>query len=84
MKATYKNKEKDNLVNSIINEMKIVQDLKEDNIIQYNRIYDCLVAMDAVQDNNPNQYNDVLNALIQKARDLTEEGLRELNKKSNI
>jgi hypothetical protein len=41
------------------------------------------VAMDAVQDNNPNQYNDVLNALIQKARDLTEEGLRELNKKSN-
>jgi hypothetical protein len=78
MKATYKNKEKDDLVNSIINEMKIVQDLKEDNIIQYNRIYDCLVAMDAVQDNNPDQYNDVLNALIQKARDLTEEGLKEL------
>ena len=69
MKATYKN---------------IVEDLKKDNIIQYNRIYDCLIAMIAVQDNNPDQYNDVLNALIQKARDLIEEGLKELHKRRNV
>jgi len=69
VKATYKN---------------IVEDLKKDNIIQYNRIYDCLIAMIAVQDNNPDQYNDVLNALIQKARDLIEEGLKELHKRRNV
>lgn len=50
---------------------------KDEVISQYNRIYDCLVAMIAVQDNNPDQYNDVLFALLQKARELVEEGIRE-------
>jgi hypothetical protein len=53
---------------------------KDEVIAQYNRIYDCLMAIDTIQENNPQQYNEVISALIDKARDLVEEGICEASR----
>jgi hypothetical protein len=58
-------------------------ELNQEVTSQYKRIYDCLIAIVAVQDNNPDQYNDVLNSLVEKARELVEEGMKEFEKNKN-
>jgi hypothetical protein len=54
----------------------------KDTIEQFKLIYDCLLGIAAVHDNNDKNYNSVINCLIDKAMELVEEGLRELHKRN--
>ena len=54
----------------------------KDTIEQFKLIYDCLEGISAIHDNRGEQYNSVINCLIDKAKELVEEGLRELNKRN--
>jgi carbon monoxide dehydrogenase subunit G len=53
---------------------------KEEVITDFNRVYDCLVGMDAIIDNHLDTYNDVLASLVTKARDIIEDTVRDLKK----
>jgi hypothetical protein len=55
----------------------------KDTIEQFKLIYDCLEGISVIHDNQRENYNSVINCLIDKAKDLVEEGLRELNKRNN-
>jgi hypothetical protein len=55
----------------------------KDTIEQFKLIYDCLEGISAIHDNRGEQYNSVINCLIDKARELVEEGIRELDKRKS-
>jgi len=55
----------------------------KDTLEQFKLIYDCLEGISAIHDNRGEHYNSVINCLIDKARELVEQGIRELHKKGN-
>jgi hypothetical protein len=55
----------------------------KDTIEQFKLIYDCLEGISSIHDNRAEQYNSVINCLIEKARELVEEGIRELHKRNS-
>jgi hypothetical protein len=60
-----------------------MNDKDKDTIEQFKLIYDCLEGISAIHDNRGEHYNSVINCLIDKARELATEGLRELHKRKS-
>lgn len=58
-----------------------MNDKDKDTIEQYKLIYDCLEGISAIHDNRLETYNSVINCLIQEAKFLVEQGIREINKR---
>ena len=60
-----------------------MKDKDKDTIEQFKLIYDCLEGISAIHDNRLETYNSVINCLIQEAKFLVEQGLRELHKRKS-
>lgn len=53
----------------------------KDTVEQFKLIYDCLEGISAIHDNRADHYNSVINCLIQEAKFLIEQGIRELDRR---
>ncbi len=60
-----------------------MKDKDKDTIEQFKLIYDCLEGISAIHDNRGEHYNGVINCLIDKAKELIEQGIRELDKRKS-
>ncbi len=58
-----------------------MKDKDKDTIEQFKLIYDCLEGISAIYDNRIETHNSIINCLIQEAKFLVEQGIRELNKR---
>lgn len=47
-------------------------------LADFQRIWDCLIAIEKIQDEHPQEYNDVIYCLIDKAKDIVETGMRDI------
>ncbi len=47
-------------------------------LTDFERIWDCLIAIEKIQDEHPDSYNDVIFCLISKAKDIVEDGMRDI------
>jgi hypothetical protein len=60
-----------------------MKDKDKDTIEQFKLIYDCLEGISAIHDNRLETYNSVINCLIQEAKFLVEQGIREIDKRKS-
>jgi hypothetical protein len=60
-----------------------MKDKDKDTIEQFKLIYDCLEGISAIHDNRLETYNSIINCLLQEAKFLVEQGIRELNKRKS-
>ncbi len=51
-------------------------------LTDFQRIWDCLIAIEKIQDEHPDSYNDVIFCLISKAKDIVEDGMRDIKTKA--
>lgn len=47
-------------------------------LTDFQRIWDCLIAIEKIQDEHPDSHNDVIFCLINKAKDIVEDGIRDV------
>lgn len=47
-------------------------------LTDFKRIWDCLIAIEKIQDEHPDNYNDVIFCLVSKAKDIVEDGMRDI------
>lgn len=47
-------------------------------LTDFQRIWDCLIAIEKIQDEHPESHNDVIFCLINKAKDIVEDGIRDV------
>lgn len=47
-------------------------------LTDFERIWDCLIAIEKIQDEHSDSYNDVIFCLISKAKDIVEDGIRDI------
>lgn len=47
-------------------------------LTDFERIWDCLIAIEKIQDEHPESHNDVIYCLISKAKDIIEVGMRDI------
>jgi hypothetical protein len=49
-------------------------------LTDFERIWDCLIAIEKIQDEHLDSYNDVVFCLISKAKDIVEDGMRDIKR----
>ena len=47
-------------------------------LTDFQRIWDCLIAIEKIQDEHPDSHNYVIFCLINKAKDIVEDGIRDV------
>jgi hypothetical protein len=52
-------------------------------LADFQRLWDCLIAIEKIQDEHPDSYNDVISCLIIKAKDIVEDGMRDVKTEGN-
>lgn len=58
---------------------------KLDGVLKdFERIWDCLIAIEKIQDEHLDCYNDVVSCLISKAKDIVEEAMRDIKTKGKL
>lgn len=52
-------------------------------LTDFERIWDCLIAIEKIQDEHSDSYNDVIFCLISKAKEIVEDGMRDIKIERN-
>ena len=60
-----------------------MKDKEKGALVDFERIWDCLIAIEKIQDEHLDSYNDVIFCLISKAKEITENGIKDLKTGKN-
>jgi len=47
-------------------------------LVDFQRLWDCLIAIETIQDEHPETYNDIIFCLVSRAKDIVEVGMRDI------